>query len=94
MSANMSELVNRIPQDKMGEILSSFTKDTTAQQVLDSLGAAGVEATEEEAQALLKSLHLSGGKHKLSRDELEEVAGGEERQVEWYYSELCDPCKS
>ena len=78
MSVDMGVLVKRIPQDKLNEIVESFTEGTTVQEVLDSLRAAGVEATEEEAQALAESLLLKDEERALSDEELKEVAGGEE----------------
>ena len=77
MSVDLGALVNRIPQGKLNELVNGFAEGATAQQVLDFLGAAGVEATEEEAQALVESLLLNDKTRRLSIDELAEAAGGE-----------------
>lgn len=78
MSVDMGALVKRIPQDKLNEIVEGFTNGTTAQEVLDALGSAGVDATEEEAQALVESLLPKDEGRSLSDEELTMIAGGEE----------------
>ena len=85
MSVDLGALVNRIPQGKLNELVNGFAEGATAQQVHDFLGAAGVEATEEEAQALVESLLLNDKTRRLSIDELAEAAGGETGY--WHYIE-------
>jgi len=83
MSVDLGALVNRIPQGKLNELVNGFAEGATAQQVLDFLGAAGVEATEEEAQALVESLLLNDKTRRLSIDELAEAAGGKVGNGSW-----------
>ena len=77
MSVDLSEFVNRIPREKLTEIVDGFTAGTTAQQIIESLSAAGVEASEEEAQALVASLLLKDDEmREIPEDDLEMIAGG------------------
>ena len=73
----MGELIDRIPKDKLAEIVNGFNADTTAQQAVQTLTALGIEATEEEAQALLKSLFAkSTSLQPLEDGVVDAVAGG------------------
>lgn len=85
MSINLGEFINRIPKDKLSEIVNAFTAETTAQQAIEALAAAGVEASAEEAQALLESLVGEAGEGEEILDEvLEAVSGGyEEGECGW-----------
>ena len=49
-------LIDRIPKDKLAEVANGFDADTTVQQAMQALADLGMEATEEEARALLDSL--------------------------------------
>lgn len=87
MSINLGEFTNRIPKDKLSEIVNAFTAETTAQQAIEALAAAGVEASAEEAQALLESLVGEAGEGEEILDEvLEAVSGGYE---EWEWKRGC-----
>jgi hypothetical protein len=85
MSVNPGEFINQIPKDKLSEIVNAFTAETTAQQAIEALAAAGVEASAEEAQALLESLVGEAGEGEEILDEvLEAVSGGyEEGECGW-----------
>lgn len=85
MSINLGEFINRIPKDKLSEIVNAFTAETTAQQAIEALAAAGVEASAEEAQALLESLVGEAGEGEEILDEvLEAISGGyEEGECGW-----------
>lgn len=85
MSINLGEFINRIPKDKLSEIVNAFTAETTAQQAIEALAAAGVEASAEEAQALLESLVGEAREGEEILDEvLEAVSGGyEEGECGW-----------
>ena len=61
MSTNEGTLFDRIPKNKLAELANGFSADTTAQQAVQALAALGIEATEEEAQALLGSLFVKKG---------------------------------
>ena len=77
MSANLNELIAQIPQDKLAEIANGLAADATAQQAVEALAAAGVRATEEQAQALLETLY--GGEDEargIPDEKLDAVAGG------------------
>ena len=88
MSINLGEFTNRIPKDKLSEIVNAFTAETTAQQAIEALAAAGVEASAEEAQALLESLVGEAGEGEEILDEvLKEVSGGYE---EWEWECGCE----
>lgn len=77
MSVNLGEFINQIPKDKLSEIVNAFTAETTAQQAIEALAAAGVEASAEEAQALLESLVGEADEGKEILDEvLKAVSGG------------------
>ena len=92
MSVNLGEFINQIPKDKLSEIVNAFTAETTAQQAIEALAAAGVEASAEEAQALLESLFGEAREGKEIPDEtLKTVAGGE---ADWdpYFNNDCGWC--
>lgn len=77
MGTNLNELIAQIPQDKLAEIANGLAADATAQQAVEALAAVGVQATGEQAQALLESLY--GGENEgkgIPDDMLESVAGG------------------
>lgn len=88
MSVDLIGFVSRIPQDKLNEIVEGFTPGTTAEQIIEALGAAGIEASEEEAQALVASLLLKDDAAQIPDDDLEKVAGG---AVKWTLYD-CDGC--
>ena len=52
MSVDLDGLINRIPQEKLNELVNRFTDATTAQEILDFLSSAGIDASDEEARAL------------------------------------------
>ena len=88
MSVNLGEFINQIPKDKLSEIVNAFTAETTAQQAIEALAAAGVEASAEEAQALLESLVGEAEEGKEILDEaLKAVSGGFE---EWEWECGCE----
>ena len=88
MSVNLGEFINQIPKDKLSEIVNAFTAETTAQQAIEALAAAGVEASAEEAQALLESLVGEAGEGEEILDEaLKAVSGGFE---EWEWECGCE----
>ena len=75
----MSEgnLIDRIPKDKLAEVANGFNADTTAQQAMQALADLGVEATEEEARALLDSLFATNASlQPLEDGSVDAVAGG------------------
>ena len=77
MSTNEGTLFDRIPKNKLAELANGFSADTTAQQAVQALAALGIEATEEEAQALLGSLFVKKGSLKpLGDDAADAIAGG------------------
>ena len=87
MSVDLGEVINRIPRDKLTEIVNSFTASTTGQQMLESLSALGIEASEEEAEALVASLLPKDGEgQNLFDDELKKIIGG---QRVWYICPYC-----
>ena len=88
MSVNLGEFINQLPKDKLSEIVNAFTAETTAQQAIEALAAAGVEASAEEAQALLESLVGEAGEGEEILDEgLKAVSGGFE---EWEWECGCE----
>ena len=92
MSVNLGEFINQIPKDKLSEIVNAFTAETTAQQAIEALAAAGVEASAEEAQALLESLFGEAREGKeIPNETLKTVAGGE---ADWdpYFNNDCGWC--
>lgn len=79
MSVDLGGLISKIPQEKLNELVNTFTIDTTAQEVLELLGSAGVDASEEEAQALIASLRLKDADgREVNDEELKKIAGGED----------------
>ena len=89
MSVDVVEFINRIPGDKLIEIVNSFTASTTGQQMLESLSALGIEASEEEAEALVASLFLKDGEGQvLSDEDLSKVAAGEEDHSGWNWRKV------
>ena len=83
MSINLGEFINRIPKDKLSEIVNAFTAETTAQQAIEALAAAGVEASAEEAQALLESLVGEAGEGEEILDEVLKAVSGGFEEWEW-----------
>ena len=83
MSVNLGEFTNRIPKDKLSEIVNAFTAETTAQQAIEALAAAGVEASAEEAQALLESLVGEAGEGEEILDEVLKAVSGGFEEWEW-----------
>ena len=83
MSINLGEFTNRIPKDKLSEIVNAFTAETTAQQAIEALAAAGVEASAEEAQALLESLVGEAGEGEEILDEVLKAVSGGFEEWEW-----------
>lgn len=83
MSINPGEFTNRIPKDKLSEIVNAFTAETTAQQAIEALAAAGVEASAEEAQALLESLVGEAGEGEEILDEVLKAVSGGFEEWEW-----------
>ena len=93
MSVNLGEFINQIPKDKLSEIVNAFTAETTAQQAIEALAAAGVEASAEEAQALLESLFGEAGEGKeIPGETLKAVAGGGEADWDPYFNNDCGWC--
>ena len=83
MSAN--NLTERIPKDKLAEVANGFNADTTATQVVQMLADMGIEATEEEAKALLDSLFTKGASlQPLGENSVNTIAGGS-------YNPFADP---
>lgn len=83
MSVNLGEFINQIPKDKLSEIVNAFTAETTAQQAIEALAAAGVEASAEEAQALLESLVGEAGEGEEILDEVLKAVSGGFEEWEW-----------
>ena len=70
-------LIDRIPKDKLAKVANGFNVDTTVQQAVQALANLGIEATEEEAKALLNSLFAKKSSLKPLEDgAVDAVAGG------------------
>ena len=70
-------LIDRIPKDKLAEVANGFGVDTSVQQVVRTLADLGIEATEEEAQALLNSLFAKKASlQPLEDGAVDAIAGG------------------
>ena len=77
MNTSLNEFIAQIPKDKLAEIANGLAADATAQHTVEALAAAGVQATEEQARALLESLYGGEDEAKGIPDEkLDAVAGG------------------
>ena len=75
MSAD--NLIDRIPKDMLANIANEFNVETTVQQVVQALADFDIEATGEEAKALLDSLFAKNSTLKPIGDSVvDAIAGG------------------
>ena len=85
MSVDLGGLINKIPQEKLNELVNKFTDGATAQEILDFLSSAGIDASDEEVHALKESLLLKDSELLAVSDEsMKEVVGGkEDPSISW-----------
>lgn len=75
MSIDVKEILSRIPQDKLSEIVNAIA-DITPEQLVEMLGAEGISVSAEEAPALLELLASAVERRDVSEEDLEGISCG------------------